>query len=316
MLQSNGTAEICPPSAPFCVPPDSKRHKALTRLRAWERHRKRWQQLRRECFSGARYADLLEQGRARPYELGVVRYVLLDVLSADAVALLEHLLACERGFGGKHGVVASHAHTARWLRCCERTAGDAMRELVALGLVEQRPEYLVRSLAARSRTHAIELVQGKTAGKHQEIEPAYETTTRCHAVIAREAERRGRRSQGGKICLPSIRRTSTPSGSTKGVRGRGRPERQFAESVRAGRRPKLTAAGKAVVIERLAGGGVAIASLLSADVVAERLRRAGGTTTPQTRDERRAADTWEHANALAWAAFEAAQRSKGGAGNA
>lgn len=306
MVSAMGSGGIRPPSVSFSVPEGGKRHKALTRLRSWERHKVRWRELRSECISGGRYADLLEGGQARPYELGVVRHVLLDVLTPRAVSALEHVLACERGFG-RGGVVTTHAQTARWLRCSERAAGDAMRELVEVGLVEQRAHFRRRTVAESVPVTREDVLNG--VRKHQELAPAYRTTPRCRAAIDRELQRRLR--QGGRKCQPSETQ-STLRVDLKGVRGRGRPERAFVAEVRAARRTRPPAREVATVIERLANGGVALGSPLTAERFAQRLRREGGADVGAQRAPRRSEPTLEEVQRDAWEAFEAREaRAKG-----
>lgn len=192
-------------------------------------------------MSGRYYADLVEAGRARPYELGSVRYALREVLTHKAVELLEHVYAMQRGFGGNRGgAILDHATAARLLVCSERTAGAVMRELVELALVEQRPDFVVlvdddEDLAGRCRSRG--------AKKHRERTPAYRTTAACDAAIARVAARRS--SQGGKKFQPAEIQLPL-QGSRKGVRGRGRPERRWVASVRDARAREATSARDAI----------------------------------------------------------------------
>lgn len=230
MPQGNVTGDLRPR---FSVTAGGHRHKALSRRRAFQRNARRWQTWRRECSLGRVVADRAEEGRARPYELGDVAYALRQAMSRRALDALSWLLACERGFGGKRGVVVRHADMARMLACCAKSAGDAMRELVALGLVEQRPHFVPRELHDGERPHAAHDTGSRTR-RWNEHTPAYQTTTLCKDVVARREVRiAGRKSRGsslvGKKYQPA--ESAAPNGATSGVRGRGRPELSFAESV-------------------------------------------------------------------------------------
>lgn len=243
MPQGNVTGDLRPR---FSVTPDGHRHKALKRRRAFQRNHARWRPWRAECALGRIVADRAEAGRARPYELGDVVYALRQVASRRAVDALAWLLACERGFGGKRGAVVQHPDMARMLGCCARTAGAAMRELVELGLVEQRPHFVPRDNPA---DHAAPEDASRTRGWYERT-PAYETTSLCKDVVARRDVRLARRKKRGsflvgKNCQPPESAANPPGSQKSGVRAR-RPEQAFAESVLETRKPKKASALTAV----------------------------------------------------------------------
>lgn len=271
--------------------PAPRRDAAKARLRRWKRHRARW--ITQPTFDGDLFAERLACGRARPFELGAVYFALREVLSARALAFWAVVVACERGFGGHSGGVRiSHRTTARILRCSERAAGDAVRELVALGLVEQRPWFRLR--AAEERTAA-------AMQKHNEVRARYVTTARGTQVLAMaRGNLVGKNRQPGRI-QRSLREHS------KGVRGRGRPEQRFVSEVLAAARLRPTSSTEvATVIERRPDGSVALGSPLTADAVEQRqqqrLRTEGGGAKQR--------DDFDDVLARAWRAFEATHASQ------
>lgn len=257
MAYANGAGIARP--APFVVLPNSPRHKALTRVRRWTRNKRRWREQRARCASGRLYADRLDGGRARPFDLGPVKHALRDVLTPKAVELVAHAYAMQRGFGGPDGFVASHATVSRMLHCSERTAGTVVRELVDLDLLEQRPEFteLLTDVEA-GRDRIAGRCRSRGAKKHRELVPAYRTTARLDVAIARCTERFASRGlpEGGKTCQPTAIQPPL-RGVKKGVRGRGRPERRFADQLLATRRQAETSQWPAKVFERLPDGRVA-----------------------------------------------------------
>jgi hypothetical protein len=273
MANANGTGEICPPSNI----PEGRRKAALTRLYRWKHHRGQWGELRRRCMSGSLLADLAETGRARPFDLGEVKLALRVVLSRNAVALLEWLYAAQRGFGGNGGgVVLPHAAAARLLACSERTAGDAMRELVACRLVEQRPHFRKLSDSERGAELAAKAAGGR-ACKHRELVPAYRTTPRCDAAVARRfdrAERAALVKQVGKKFQPPGKPPASPSPEKKGARARW-PEQVFVAEMLAHLRPRHRPEA-AVVWERLPDGRKAFCNGVTAATVGQRLRTGQG----------------------------------------
>jgi hypothetical protein len=261
MSQDNVPGEILPAQdapRPKYVP--SPRKDAIrSRLRKFKRHRQKWLAARADSFSGQTYADLLEAGRAHPYELtGGDRHELEAVVSPRAVQLLQHVRACELGFGGhKGGARMKHAHAARILRCSERAAGAAMRELQALGLVEARWHFVMLStdqgiIDAARAGHA-------HAHKHREREACYVTTARARELWCRRDARIARKNQVGKKFQPG-RAHRTLRVRVKGEPGRGRPVRSFVADVKRARQAATAPPPVATVIERLSDGRVALGS--------------------------------------------------------
>lgn len=243
-------------------------------------------------MDGTLLALRAEEGRARPYELGELRLVLREVLSAKALEAWEWILAAERGFGGHNGGLrVRHADMARMLGCCQRAAGDAVRELVELGLVEQRPWFRTLSDTERGAGGVLE---GKL--RHRELRPRYVTAKKGHAVIAFV-----RSKQVGNKCQPGgIQRTLRVH--EKGKPGRGRPARSFVQDVKRALAPSREPLSVARLIERLPDGRVLLGSALSADAVAQKLRtgRLDGDTREKVDDD---------PIARAWRAFEARGRA-------
>lgn len=270
-----------------------RRDAAKSRVRKWKRHRARW--ATQPKFHGGRYADLLAAGRARPYELGDLRFALLEVLSRDAVAMLEHVLACERGFG-KHtgGVELAHATTAKILRCSARHAGDVMRELCGLGLLEQRPRFRLLTVDERTPRTQLDVLRGSP--KHYECASTYVTTARAQELVTYS-----RRNQVGTNCQPGGSQRPL-RGHRKGVPARGRAAQSFVAAVLESRRRSTARPEVARVIERLPDGRVALGSPLNADAVAKRLRTDGVA--------RGRPATVEDAISAAWRAFEERDASR------
>lgn len=302
MAHANGTGEICPsstvspPTPKFNVPPDGPRHRVLTRLRAWERGwqkgRGRWAKLYADSISGAMYLDRLTAGRVHPYALGDVGHALMQVLSRDAVDMLQHLVAAQKAFGARGGLRISHATTAGILRRSPRHAGDVMRELVASGLIEVRWHFKKLSEAERVASYD----RGtKRTRKHHERTPCYSTTARCAEVIARCLGRSSKYVVGKKDQPSRIQpvRTSGPKRKSSG-----RPEQDYVAQLLKSRGPRREPAAVATVIERKPDGTVAMGSPLTAAAVAQRLRTG--------RDD-------DHGQLDAWKSFEA-HLARGGAG--
>ncbi len=264
------------PTVAFAVPDQSRKHKALRRLRKWERNRVKYTELRRQAFSGETYARLVAKGSARPYNFADVEHTLRSVLSRNALALLGHVMAVERGFGAaKGGVVLSHATTAVLLHVSVRLAGDVARQLVEDGLLEQRPHFRVFD------TQTTTLRSGDVVRRvqHQELVPCYRTTALARSLVARRDARLSRKREVGKKCHPTGNEVSPP-GKRKGTPARGpgmgvtleppklrtprgyRPEQAFVSAVLRARQDATTRRRHATVIERLPDGSVALGSLL------------------------------------------------------
>jgi hypothetical protein len=212
-------------------------------------------------------ADRAEAAWARPYDLGEYTVILGEALSPKALLAWQWVLAAERGFGGHEGGLRiRHADWARLLSCSQRAAADAVRELVAFGLVEVRHRF--RSLTDAERTpRTREDVLGGVR-KHQELRPTYVTTARGQEVIAGcRMNQVGRKRQpgGAKRTLRVLRKCGAP--------GRGRPARRFAQAVRTKLYGDRTPRETARVIERHPDGRVSLGSPLTAAAVAQRLGR-------------------------------------------
>lgn len=290
MPDGNVTGEICPPSKD-----SSNVHHSVTRKRAWKRNRARWTEWRVECASGSLLADLAEAGRARPYELGDVRRVLLDVLSRPALDLLEWLLAAELGFRGKRGIVLRHDDARRLLRVSRRRAGDAMRELVRVGLVQQRPHFRQLSDTERLPQSRQDVLKGPR--KLNELTPAYQTTKRCRQVVLRRAGSLvGRKSQPAETHLSLRDRRKVRPG--RGPALAFRAELGRTESPWKLRDTTL----RATVLERRPDGTIALGSLLTADTFSLKLRREGREVVKGSLEE---------ATLRLLASFEAAEARKG-----
>ena len=282
----SSSGEIPATDAPFDVPAGGPRHRALTRCRRWRRHKKAWQRLRDDSFPGKRLAELAAAGKARPYDLAEVKYALREILSHHAVELLEWVLAAQRGFRKRGGIILKHGDAAKLLGCSQRTAGDAMRALVALGLVEQRPHFRKLSVEERGEElaakaagrHPTTLRPGfrgpERALKHVEMTPAYRTTALCDAVVARRLDRRfSGCAQVGKKYQPAPPKEFSLRENDKGVPARW-PERVFVDAVLAKRRPIDVTTTTAEVWMRGPGGKRLRAPVDSARL-AQRLRTKG-----------------------------------------
>lgn len=288
MSKDNGTGTISPEIGRRGIRTfrySESQLRAITRLRKWKRNRVKWGA--QPCFSGRRYLDLLRDGRARPYDLSAIRHELREALSSRAIELLEHVIACERGFG-KHagGVQLEHATTAQILGCSPRTAQDVVHELVAVGLLQQRPRF--RLLSHDERVASRHPFLAGVCRKHQELAPRYVTTSVASTLVdwARRNQASKNRQPGGSQRL--LRRHS------KGVRCRGRAfvASLLEPTIITRQRPEV-----ARVIERLPDGRIALGSPLTAAAVAERLRREGAA------DRRGSVD--DDPLARCWATFEA-----------
>jgi len=246
LSETNATGIVRPR---FVVHEGGRKHKALKRRRAFQRNHKRWATWRDSCASGRVVALRATEGRARPYELGDVAYALRQVCSRRAVDALAWVLACERGFAGKRGVIVQHPDLAVMLGCCPKSAGDAMRELVELGLVEQRPHFIpAEGTKARDDRSPLKV-------RWYERTPAYQTTAKCRDVVAKRDVRIARRRGSllvGKNYQPSESAANPPGSQKKGVPGRGRPEQAFVEAVLTQRR--ADAKPVAQLVARFRGG--------------------------------------------------------------
>lgn len=281
MTENNATGILRPR---FSVVPDGRKHKALKRRRAYQRNAAKWRAWRVQCASGRVVAARASEGRARPYELGDVAYALRQVLSRRAVDALAWVLACERGFSGKQGVVIAHAQLASLLGCCAKSAGDAMRELVELGLVDQRPHFKPNGapvIGAKKPRDA------RNVSKWYEQTPAYETTARCRDVVSKRTRRLEKRSSllVGKKYHPTESAANPPGSQIKGTAER--PEQRFVASVVEALRPRPVRQVSAVVYDR--SGGLA-PGMLRSEVEARKLARAGGSSLSRRERERAAGD--------------------------
>lgn len=283
MSQDNSPGGICPKAGSERVTyvPTSRRDAAKARVRKWKRNRARWLAARAESFAGETFADLLEAGRARRYELGHhVEHELRRVLSARAVLLLGVVMACERGFGGNRGGVRlAHATAARILHCSERSAGSAMRELASVGLVEARWHFV--TLTTDEGMAAARQAGQTGACKHRERTPAYVTTSRARDFCARREARFSRGNQVGKNYQPGRTHRSLRE-RVNGAPGRGRPEQAFVADVLRARQVETEPPRVAKVIEKLPDGREAhgsplrfgVGRLANASVAVGRARQA------------------------------------------
>ena len=137
----------------FSVAPNSRRHRSLQRRRPYERRRDRWIADRRRGMSGAQLATRAATGSLWAYALGPVRFALEAAIGGPharrIVELCAWLIALERGQDGRV-LVSPHRDTARLLRTSPRTTGDAVREAVRLGLIEQRGHFALVQLDGRA----------------------------------------------------------------------------------------------------------------------------------------------------------------------
>jgi hypothetical protein len=237
-------------ATPFYVAPDGRKHKALKRRRAYQRNAAKWSTWRQECASGRVLAARSTEGRARPYELGDVAYALRAVLSRRAIDALAWVLAAERGFAGRRGVVVQHSDLATMLGCCPKSAGDAMRELVAIGLVEQRPHFVPGGGGVPKARDG----RSPLKARWHERTPAYATTPRCRDVVAKRDVRLYKKRRSllvGKTYQPTESTANPPGSQNKGT-SRNRPEQRFvAELLASVTAPRV--APTAVVYDRTGG---------------------------------------------------------------
>lgn len=316
MALANGTGEILPSSKTAFRPSESQA-RAKTRLRQWKRHRQRWS--KEATFSGKRYRSLVADGRARPFQLHATLVRDLHVLagvSRRALDLLGHVLACERAFGGHAGgVILGHATSAELLQCSERSAGTAMRELVELGLVEQRAWFVTLGIdegpAGTLDAKELALVRmrgGRGKHKHREVTPRYVTTKRCRALVGHYAAK----NQAGKNCQPG--RIQPPlRGDKKEPPCAGRPGELFAAELAwtrqdASAKARLAPRAKARVIARLADGSVMLGSPLRGTTDPEALQKARSASHRASPATVEFDDSPERA--FAWAAFEAREAAR------
>lgn len=298
MAIANGPGGICPAADPDRVTyvPSSRKDAAKSRLRKYKRNRTRWLADRSASFAGETFLVLLESGRARRFEFGHhVEHELRRVLSPRAVELLGVVVACERGFGGhRGGVRLSHAISARILHCSERTAGDAMRELAKVGLVEPRWHFTTLSV---DQGAAVAREAGQRGCyKHRERVPAYVSTKRARSFCARRTERISRSTQVGKNYQPG--RTHQTSGLSKRRSGVERPEQAFVADVLRARQRPTTKPPVAKVIERLPDGRIALGSPLRSGVG----RLAKARIPESGRARAKAEDALFEQDPVAWAA--------------
>jgi hypothetical protein len=184
--------QISPAGRRFTVEPGSARHRSLTRLRKWERNRGTWDKDRRlSGIGGRRLVRLAAAGHARPYALGELRRDLRGVVSGPAVDLAEWFLAAQYGFKARV-LVARQAELGELVGVSVRTAAGAARQLVALGLLEQRPHF--RRLSG---------------GGHAELEHSYRATRRLRDLVAAGRRRHGSGSSPSGAKRPVAR--ATPS---------------------------------------------------------------------------------------------------------
>lgn len=292
MASANGTGEICPRTAETYVP-TPRRDAAKQRVRRFRRNRAKWSQ--QPSFDGRLLAARAQGGRARPFDLGELGVILREIMSQKALAVWQWILAAEKGFGGHTGGLrVCHRDMATLLGCGQRSTGDAVRELVALGLVEQRPWFRLLTDAEHAQRGPLD-----GARKHQELTPRYVTSKKGHELIARTREFT-RRNQVGNKCQPGGSQRFLRK-HVKGVQGRGRPARRFVEDVKRAMAPNREPLPVATVIERRLDGRVALGSELNAAAVAKRLRTEGGRP--------RRADTLDDAITGAWRSFEESLKS-------
>jgi hypothetical protein len=244
-----------------------------------------------------------------------VRYALRQAATPRAIDALAWLLAAERGFGGKRGCVVKHPDMARMLGCSARSAGTAMRELVDLGLVDQRPHFVP---ADDPKDDTDETIDDKSRHKRwHERTPAYQTTALCREVVSRRETRIGRRKSRGSVLVGKDfqppESAANPSGShTKCVQGRGRPEQAFADAVLESRKAP-TASPPVAVLRGPVGPGTG--ALLRHEVAGQKLLAQRSRGTVPTREEREHAQSLDGILAGAWAAF-AEHEKRGGGGDA
>jgi hypothetical protein len=122
------------------VEPGSPRHRALQRLRRFERHRKEWEADRRRAISGRRLVQLAQAGRAHRFDLRGLVWGLTEAVGAEGAALCAWVLATERGLKAP-ALVSPHKVTGPLLGISERKAGDVVRSCVLAGLIEDRPHF-------------------------------------------------------------------------------------------------------------------------------------------------------------------------------